>query len=145
MRVTLFLSSLHWRRPGAAEHQLDISVKPKATVWSASAGIASFPFLTSIALDHGYDDSTVPQVSFSRKVLFSHVSPVYRKSNSTCVRLGIWCVCAASLNCKKDLQLYFYLSRYGHRPWLSGALGFISEITQNDAPSILLHYISYRR
>lgn len=129
--------------------QLDISVQPNATVWLMSAGIASFPFLTSTALDHAYDDLSAPQVSFLLKtprncktteVLFSHVSPVYRKSESSRLRPGIWYVCAASLNCKKDLQLYFYLSCHRHHPWLSGDLGFISEMTQTDAQSLQIGF-----
>lgn len=41
------------------------------------------------------------------KVLFSHISPVYKKSEPSLEMPCNWYVCAASFNSKKDLQLYF--------------------------------------
>lgn len=51
----------------AAEHQLDVFVKPNDTMRLVFAGIASYLLQTSTALDHAYDDSYVPPISFSAK------------------------------------------------------------------------------
>lgn len=88
------LSSLHWHRTELQSISLTFLWKPNATVWLVSDGIASFPFLNSPVLDYAYDDSFTPQVSFSShakklrnyRCSVSHISPVYRKSESSRVR-----------------------------------------------------------
>lgn len=114
--------------------QLDVSLKPNATVWLVSDGIASFPFLNSTALNHAYDDSSLPQISFSSnakklqnyRCFVSHISPVYRKSELSSITPGIWYVCGASLNWEKDLQIYFYPSWHTHLQWL--LVSFLSSL-----------------
>lgn len=94
----------------AVKRQLNISVKPHAVAWWVSAGFTSFPFLLELLFItlmttcpyHQFPFLARPWYCERTNVLFSHTSPVYRKSESR-----IWSVCFSSFS----LKIYFYLSR----------------------------------
>lgn len=113
------------------------------------AGIASFPFLTSTALDRAYDDSSTPQVSFSwnaktlrncRGFVFPHITCLQETWVQPCQTSASGTFVLLPSIEKRIYSFYFYLSRHRHRPWPSGALGFISEMSQNDAQSLQMYF-----
>lgn len=134
---------------GAAEHQLDVSVQPNATVcvcvcgWSPLALLPSHFWLQPLSITpmttrprHKFPFLETPRdYETTQRFVFLHITCLQEIWVQSRKAACVWYVCAASLNWNKDLQLYFYLCWHGHHPYLSGALGFISEISQNDAQS----------
>lgn len=145
----LFSLSLVSASAVAVERQLDVFAKPNATVWLVCAGIASFPFLNSTApwsrlwrlvRAASFLFLDAPRTCETSEVLFSqHVTclqEIWVQSRNLVSGMFV----PPPLNSEKDLQLYFYPSRRRRRPWLSGALGFISEIAHNDPQSVQTNF-----